>query len=377
METWRSPFIVFWELTRACMLACKHCRAKAVRKRHPDELTTEECFEVLRQLSLFEVKPLIVFTGGDPLMRDDVTEIVEEATRLGFRTAIAFSGTEKATVKRLKELKDAGIARIAVSIDGSNAEVHDSFRGLRGTFEMSLKVLENAKKVGLPFQVNTTVTRYNIHDLPNIAKLCFELDAAMWDVFFLVPTGRAGVDMMPTPQEFEDVLCWLYDVSRLGMNVKSSAATHLRRIELMRDRGEMPEVGELYFELKSMLNDFPAGESRRIVAGGYGRSMSDGIRRASGITDGRGMLFISHIGEIYPSGFLPIVAGNVRETSVVEIYANSKIFVDLRDPNKLKGKCGVCEYRFICGGSRARAYAVTGDYLAAEPCCIYVPKAMR
>ncbi len=370
-----SPFIIFWELTRACMLACKHCRAKAIRKRNPNELTTEECFTVVDQLSEFQPKPLIVFTGGDPLMRDDLVDIVEYAYEKGFRTAIAFSGTDRATEEKLEELKEAGIARIAISIDGSTAEKHDSFRGVNGTFEMSMKIIENAKNVGIPFQINTTVTRENIHDLPNIAKLCLEKGAIMWDVFFIVPTGRAKIELMPSPQEFEDVLCWLYDVSRkTGLNVKSSAATHLRRIELMRDKGIMPKVSELYWELRKSLDEMPKGEGKRIVAGGYGRSMSDGIRRAVGITDGRGMFFISHVGEVYPSGFLPIVAGNVREQNITEIYYKSEIFVQLKNPDNLKGKCGICEYRYVCGGSRARAYAIKGDYLAAEPCCIYQPR---
>ncbi|WP_231487526.1 radical SAM protein [Archaeoglobus fulgidus] len=209
-----TPFIVFWELTRACMLACKHCRAKAIRKRHPDELTTEECFNVIDQLSEFNPKPLLIITGGDPLMRDDVTEIISHAAEKGFRVAIAFSGTEKATEEKLRELKEAGVARVAVSIDGSDEEKHDSFRGVRGTFRMSMMAIENAKKAGLPFQINTTVTRENIEDLPNIARLCLELGAVMWDVFFVVPTGRAKAEMMPTPQQFEDVLCWLYDLSK-------------------------------------------------------------------------------------------------------------------------------------------------------------------
>lgn len=373
-----SPFIVFWEITRACMLACRHCRAKAMRKRHPDELSTQECFEVVNQLSEFSPKPLLIITGGDPLMRDDVAEVVSYAAEKGFRVAIAFSGTEKATEEKMKELKDAGVARVAVSIDGSDEERHDSFRGVRGTFRMSMRAIENAKKAGIPFQINTTVTKDFIEDLPSIARLCLKLGAVMWDVFFVVPTGRAKTEMMPSPQQFEDVLCWLYDLSKkTGLNIKSSAATHLRRIELMRDSGEMPDVGDLYWHLLEKIKDFPEGEGM-VVAGGHGRSLStDGIRRAAGITDGRGMLFISHTGEVYPSGFLPLVAGNVRESTVKDIYYNSEIFVNLRDPDNLKGKCGVCEYRGICGGSRARAYAVHGDYLAEEPCCIYIPHKLR
>lgn len=373
----KKPFIIFWEVTRACMLACKHCRAKAMRKRHPDELTTEEAFDVVDQIAEFgRPYPLVVFTGGDPLMREDIFDIVEYTTAKGIRAAIAFSGTKLATRERLERLKDAGISRIAISLDGSNSEIHDYFRGVSGTFETSLKILEIAKELDISRQINTTVTTFNLHDLPNIARIGVEYDVALWDVFFIVPTGRARAEYMPSAQEFEDVLNWLYDVSRkTPLNVKSSAATHLRRIEYMRDRGIYTlEHGELYHRLRAGLDALPEGDSKEIVAGAHGRSMArDGIRRMMGITDGRGMFFISHVGEVYPSGFLPIVSGNVRENTLSEIYMGSRVFVDLKDPDRLKGKCGRCEYRYICGGSRARAYAMTGDYLAAEPRCIYRP----
>ncbi len=379
LDVAQKPFIVFWELTRACMLACKHCRAKAQKKRHPDELTTEECFNVIEQLKKFgKPYPLLIITGGDPLLREDLFEIIEYAK--DFRVAIAFSGTKLANKSKLKKLKDAGVARIAISIDGSNAEIHDGFRGVKGTFEMSMEILKNALELGIPIQMNTTVTNHNIHDLPNIMKLAIQSKVILWDVFFIVPTGRAKAEMMPSPQQFEDILNWLYDVSKkTPLNVKSSAATHLRRIELMRERNEELQLGELYFKLKAKLDKICSeieckNEEKRIVAGGHGRSLADGIRRMFGITDGRGMFFISHIGEVYPSGFLPIVAGNVRNESLKEIYLKSKIFQDLKNPNNLKGKCGLCEYRFICGGSRARAYAIRGDYLEEEPCCIYKPK---
>ncbi|MDI9610576.1 MAG: TIGR04053 family radical SAM/SPASM domain-containing protein [Archaeoglobales archaeon] len=352
-----DPFIVFWELTRACMLACKHCRAKAIRKRDPNELTREECFRVMDDLASFS-RPMLIFTGGDPLMREDLPEIVAHASKK-FRVSIAFSGTEKANREVLEELKNAGVARIAISIDGLE-ETHDKFRGIRGVFRKSLEVLRIAKEVGLPFQINTTVTRDNIFELPEILKLCLKLGAEMWDVFFIVPTGRAKAELMPSAQEFEDILCWLYDVRSL-INAKSSAAVHFRRIEIMRSRGEIPEVGELYWKLREKI-DF-----------GERKERSESMHRAF-VTDGRGMFFISHVGEIYPSGFLQISAGNVREKRVEEIYRNSEIFVKLRDPNNLKGKCGICEFRSICGGSRARAYAITGDYLAEEPCCVYRPR---
>ncbi len=370
-----KPFIVFWELTRACMLACKHCRAKAQKKRHPDELTTEEAFKVIDMLKDFgKPYPLVVITGGDPLMREDVFEIVEQASSSGIRVAVAFSGTPLATRERIERLKDSGAARIAISIDGTR-DVHDSFRGIKGTFDTSMKILDNAREVDLSVQINTTVTKFNIHDLPNLVKLCISKEVTLWDVFFVVPTGRAKAEYMPTSQEFEDILCWLYDVSKY-INVKSSAACHLRRVEYMRDRGVMPETGELYAKLKEELKELKVDKSDRksIVAGAHGKSLArDGIGRMMGVTDGRGMFFISHVGEVYPSGFLPLVAGNVRENSLQEIYMDSPIFQDLKDPERLKGKCGRCEFRYLCGGSRARAYAVYGDYLAQEPRCIYKP----
>lgn len=381
----KKPFIIFWELTRACLLACKHCRAKAQTKPHPDELTTEEAFRVVDQILKFgQPYPLLIVTGGDPLMRKDLFEILEYVTSKGLRVAIAFSGTKLATKDKIEKMKEVGVARIAISLDGSNPEIHDHFRGKTGTFETSLRILRDARDVGISRQINTTVTTFNIFDLPNIMKICIENEVALWDVFFLVPTGRAKAEMMPSAQEFEDILCWLYDVSKeTPLNVKSSAACHLRRIEYMRDHRIYDlKLGETYYRLRKKLEEIKRemeleGYDKKIVAGAHGRSLADGIRRMTGITDGRGMLFISHIGEVYPSGFLPLVTGNVRKQTLRDVYMNSPIFRDLKDPNKLKGKCGKCEYRFICGGSRARAYAMTGDYLAAEPRCIYVPKALR
>jgi len=379
----QKPFIVFWEITRACMLACRHCRARAQKKRHPDELTFEEAIGVIDQLTEFgKPYPLVVFTGGDPLMRDDINDLIKYSTDRGLRAAIAFSGTELATKSRLEKLKNAGIARIAISLDGSNPDVHDHFRGVKGTFEQSIKILEIAKTMGISRQINTTVSTYNLLDLPNLLEICLKEGVTLWDVFFIVPTGRAKAELMPSPQQFEDILNWLYDVTReTPLNVKSSAATHLRRIEYQRDTGKYrTPFGELYKALKERLEEIKKSynlkvEKKRVVAGYTHKSLAhgDGIKRAQGITDGRGMFFISHIGDVYPSGFLPIEAGNVRETSLKKIYMTSNIFMELKDPDRLKGKCGVCEFRQICGGSRARAFALTGDYLEAEPNCIYIP----
>ncbi|RLI83649.1 MAG: radical SAM/SPASM domain-containing protein [Archaeoglobales archaeon] len=357
-----KPLIVFWEVTRACLLACKHCRAKAQKKPHPDELKLEECYDLIDQLR--RLNPLLIVTGGDPLMRSDLFDILEYAD--GMRVAIAFSGTKLATKDKLKRMHDLGISRIAVSIDGSNPEIHDHFRGKTGTFEMSMKIIEFAREVGLSTQINTTVTRFNIFDLPNVMRLCLDVGVDMWDVFFVVPTGRAKPELMPSARDFEDVLCWLYDVGRrTSLNVKSSAACHLRRIEIMRDSGtyNIPN-GRTYYELLKGLEGFE-GEGMVVASRGLK------LKRIPGITDGRGMLFVSHVGDVYPSGFLPLKAGNIRERSLIEIYNESKIFIDLRDPERLKGKCGRCQFKEICGGSRARAYAVFGDYLMQEPKCIY------
>lgn len=221
----QKPFIIFWELTRACMLACKHCRAKAQKKRHPDELATEEVYGVIDQITEFgEPYPLVVFTGGDPLMREDVYDIVKYTTSKGIRSAMAFSGTKLATEDKLKELKKSGIARIAISLDGSKPEIHDYFRGVTGTFETSMEILDMAKEMDISRQINTTVTNFNIRDLPEIMKIGIENEVALWDVFFVVPTGRAKEDYMPGSRDFEDVLNWLYDVGKLTpLNVKSSA----------------------------------------------------------------------------------------------------------------------------------------------------------
>jgi radical SAM protein len=383
IDLMKKPFIIFWELTRACLLACKHCRAKAQTKPHPDELKTDECFGVVDQILDFgKPYPIVIVTGGDPLMREDLFEILEYMVSNGLRTAIAFSGTKLATREKIERLKDVGVSRIAVSIDGSNPEIHDRFRGKTGTFERSMEILDFARDLELSAQINTTVTKHNVQDLPNILKVCVDKGVDMWDVFFVVPTGRAKHEIMPSARVFEDVLCWLYDVNKLTpLNVKSSAGCHLRRIEILRDKNryDIPH-GETYWMLRSKLDfedlNFENYESKKIVSGAYGRSLA-GIKRMPGITDGRGMLFISHVGDVYPSGFLPVNAGNVRLQSLDEIYNGSKVFQDLKDAENLKGKCGRCEFKWLCGGSRARAYAVFGDYLMQEPRCVYVPRSHR
>jgi AdoMet-dependent heme synthase len=247
-----------------------------------------------------------------------------------------------------------------VSLDGSTAEIHDRFRGVDGSYDWTLKMIRAARELGLTTQINTTVARHNIDDFENLTALMTELGISLWSVFFLVPTGRAKPEDIASPEEFERVFHRMYDLSKTApFDIKSTAAPQYRRVILQRqvaerragDRAERPEA----------------------LTAGIGFSLADGVGRAKGVNDGNGFLFISHTGEIYPSGFLPLTAGNIRTHDVVDVYRNSFLFKMLRDPDRLKGKCGVCEYREVCGGSRARAYALTGDPLAAEPFCTHVP----
>lgn len=346
-----DPVVVFWELTQACALACRHCRAEAQPKRHPLEMTTEECFRVMNNLATFNQKPILVLSGGDPFMRPDIFKLVQYGAGLGLTMSVSPSATALVTRARLKRLTDLGVSRISLSLDGSNATNHDSFRGVDGSFMRTLEAMSDARDVGLSFQVNTTASRHSMRDLPAIEALVASSGAAVWDVFFLVPTGRAQVEDAISPDEHELVFHWLLGQSRdAPMQVKTTLAMHYRRVQVQE---RLKEIGQ---DISTITSD-----------------MVNGLYRGVPSNDGKGILFISHLGNIYPSGFLPISAGNARRDSVVEVYRASKLFRSLRDPASLKGKCGQCPFNVICGGCRARAYCVTGDPLAEDPFCIYQP----
>jgi radical SAM protein len=355
----RSPFLVIWETTQACDLACLHCRAEARPFRDRGELTTLEAMRMMNQVRRFG-RPLFVLTGGDPLKRPDTVELVEHGARLGLRMAMTPSGTPLMTPEIVQRLAGAGLSRLAVSLDGSTAAIHDRFRGVAGSYDWTLKMIRAAREIGLSTQINTTVSRYNLDDFEAMIGLMGELGISLWSVFFLVPTGRAKAEEIASPEEFERVFHRMYDLSKSApFDVKSTAAPHYRRVILQR------QVAERRSGARSARPE--------PLTPGLGFSLADGVGRAKGVNDGNGFLFISHLGEIFPSGFLPLSAGNVRRDDVVEVYRNSPLFRSLRDPDRLKGKCRVCEYREVCGGSRARAYALTGDPLEAEPFCSYVP----
>jgi radical SAM protein len=348
----QSPFTIAWELTRACAFACRHCRAEAQPHRNPQELTTDEAFRVVDQIKEFG-DPILVITGGDPMMRRDVFDILAYASSLGLRTSLTPTTTRLVTLEKLRQAGQAGVRRVAVSLDGPSSPSHDAFRGFRGSFDMAIGIARLVAEAGLSLQVNTTVSRYNIGELNRFPDIISDLGAVQWSVFFLVPTGRAAAADMISALEHERVFEWLHELSKTApFDVKSTAAPAFRRVVIQSARQD--------------------GTPGTLAGAGY--RYQDGLNRPSqGVNDGRGFCFISHIGEICPSGFLPLPAGNVRNESVVQVYRQSKLFQDLRNPLLLKGKCGRCEFRDVCGGSRARAYATTGDYLESDPSCIYEP----
>lgn len=342
-----APFLVIWEVSQACDLACAHCRACAVPFRHPLELTTEEGFRLLETVKSFG-DPLVVFTGGDPLKRPDLFALLRKSVDLRLRTTVTPSATPLLTSEAISNFKRAGVARMAVSLDGPDEETHDGFRRVPGSFARTLFALETARRIGLETQVNTTVTRRNLGRLAEVADIVERAGSKLWSVFFLVTTGRAAVEDDLTAEEYEQVFEFLYELSRrASFDIKTTEAQHYRRYVAQRRKAE----------------------GRGGAANGPGS-----IPRQAGINDGKGFVFISHTGEIYPSGFLPISAGNVRRQSLVEVYRGAQLFVALRNTDNLKGKCGDCEYRNLCGGSRSRAFALTGDPFAEDPRCVYVPK---
>jgi len=353
-----APFTIAWEVTRACAYACVHCRADAQHHRDPRELSTAEAKGLVDRLAAFGNKPILVFTGGDPMMRPDLFELISYATEQGLRCSLTPTATALPTPERLEKARDAGIRRVALSLDAPRAGIHDEFRKVPGSWLRTMDILHRAQSVGLSVQVNTTVAKHNVDILPEMIPFIQEVEAVQWSLFFLVPTGRAMAEQMISPQQHEDIFNWLYDLS-LGapFDIKSTAAPMYRRVAIEHKRHEPGAGGAVTFQ-------------------GAGFQFADGLNRPTrGVNDGNGFLFISHVGDIMPSGFLPISAGNVRTDDVIEVYRHSRLFRDLRSPEKIKGRCGTCEYREVCGGQRGRAYAITGDYLESDPACVYVPRA--
>jgi radical SAM protein len=350
----RAPFLVIWEVTRACALACRHCRADAIPCRDPRELTTEEGFRLIDQVAALEpVAPLFVLTGGDPMRRPDLKDLVRYAADAGLIVALTPSGTAAATRKRLAELKDAGLSRVAVSLDGPDAETHDAFRRVRGSYAWTMRIIEATIDLELPLQINTTISRMTLPHLETMARRVAEIPLTLWAIFFLVQTGRgAGLDQV-NADECERVLNYLYDLSLTSpFGIKTTEAPQYQRVIWQRDEQRLQAGLPTH-----------AVERRRQ------------LRAPRSVNDGNGFVFVDHIGNICPSGFLPVPRGNVRTAGLAEVYRYDEVFTRLRNPDALHGKCRRCQFRVVCGGSRSRAFAATGAVMASDPLCVYEPGA--
>ncbi|HEY3706962.1 MAG TPA: TIGR04053 family radical SAM/SPASM domain-containing protein [Terracidiphilus sp.] len=349
----QRPFIAIWEVTQACDLACVHCRASAQPERHPMELSTDEGKQLIDQIAALEV-PVFVLTGGDPIKRPDLFELIGHARKVSVRVSLTPSATPLLTREVVFRLRGAGLARLAVSMDGASAATHDAFRGLSGSFARTLDAVHWANEACLPVQINTTFSRRNIGEIDSIVALMEQLKITLWSVFFLVPTGRGKLNDLLSADEFEQVFAKIHELSKkAGFDIKTTEAQHYRR-----------------YALQQKVADRKAGFVTDTAA-----PVEDAIGRAPrGLNDGKGFVFISHTGEVFPSGFLPMSAGSIRQQPLADIYRDSPVFRALRDTSQLEGKCGACEFKEICGGSRSRAYALTGNPHSEEPCCSYIPR---
>jgi radical SAM protein len=352
-----APLMFYYEVTLACDLVCKHCRASAQEKPASGELSTDQAKALLDQIVTFPRKPMLVMTGGDPLKRPDLFELIRHAAGAGLHVALTPSATPLATFEAFQRAKTAGVRGLGISLDGADAATHDSFRGWEGSFQRTMGMLADARRLELPVQVNTTITRRNVHQVDAMADLLAAQGIAMWSVFFLVPVGRGIEEQRISAAEYETVFERLWHhAQRQPYAIKTTEAPHYRRFVL--ELGGDPLAG-------------PGG------VGSAGGAAHSGRRAPLGVGDGKGIMFVSHTGEIYPAGFLPLCCGRFPQDSVVDVYQKHPVFLALRDPDQFKGRCGICEYRHVCGGSRARAYAVTGDYLETEPDCVYIPKGKK
>jgi len=344
----RAPMLVYWETTLACGLACRHCRATAQPERNPLELSTEEGYRLLDEITKFgRPYPHLVFTGGDPLNRPDLHELVRAATERGIGASLAPAATPLLTKEVMESLRDAGVQNISLSLDGSDAARHDGFRMVPGTFDKTLQTARWAREAGLPIQVNTLVTDETLTDLPAVYELLQGMDIMRWSLFMLITTGRGSGLQEVTAAESERLNAWLFGLSRTSpFQIKTTEATHYRRLAI-----------------------------KAMQAGGMDADtiLKTSVGRGFGIRDGNGIVFVNHDGTVNPSGFLPIPLGNVRDASIVDLYRDHVVMRALRNPEGFKGRCGICEFSRVCGGSRARAYAWTGDPLESDPLCPYVP----
>ncbi|HZJ03265.1 MAG TPA: heme b synthase [Thermoleophilia bacterium] len=361
------PKLIAWEVTRSCNLSCRHCRASAEKGPYPGELTTAQGKALVDDIAAF-ANPVLIMTGGDPLMREDIWELAEYAIhQAGLRVVMSPNGT-LVTPEAARKMKEVGIPRISISIDFPTAEMHDEFRGVSGAFEGAVRGVKTALEAGVQVQINSTITKLNVDFLDDLLNLSKELGAVAFHPFLLVPTGRGkqlGPEELP-PEDYERTLNWVYERQKTSdIFFKPTDAPHYHRIMRQRAKEDGTDLSELKMH----------PHSHAMMAGGVGRSRGHGDMdsHSKGCLAGTGFCFISHTGKVQPCGYFDVVAGDVKQQPFSEIWRTSELFGDLRDVSKLKGKCGICEYRRVCGGCRARAYEITGDYLAEEPYCVYEP----
>jgi len=364
--------LLFWETTAACNLACVHCRRLDVaHSMGKDDLTTQQALSMIRSLPQTG-RPILVFSGGEPLMRPDVFDLAAEAKNLGLPTALATNGTIMDD-HLAKRAVDVGFRRVSISFDGPDAATHDRFRAIDGAFDASVKGFTLLREHGMSMQMNTTVARHNYQNLDQMYELALKLGADALHIFMLVPVGcgmSLSQEIMLKPDEYENALNWIYDRSMEGkLHLKATCAPHYFRVMRQRaktDRRAMPAAAA--HPHRSMAPQAQGGQPS-----GHPGGNADMSAMTKGCLAGQAVCFVSHTGEVFPCGYLPISSGNVKTTPFPVIWNQSPIFRDLRDDSKLDGKCGVCEFKKVCMGCRARAYADTGSYLAEEPNCGFVP----
>ena len=376
MDFNERPFTVVWETTRACDLACIHCRAEARALRDPNELNFAQAQGLIQNVKAFGAPyPIFVLTGGDPAKRPDVFDIIKYARSEGLRVAMTPSATPLITRDAVRRFAEAGLVRLAVSLDGKDGAAHDGFRGVLGSFERTLNILDWCREFGLESQIHTTVTRHVLADLPAIAAMIAERGIKLWALFLLIAVGRAARPEIRrlniNAKEIESLFHWIYDLTKSApFDVTPREGYHYRRVLLQRRAAELAMPVEQLLAESNARSLTPSEVAPNAKA-------SKILRAPLGVNDGKGVVFISHTGDVQPSGFLNLVGGNIRSRSLADIYRSSDVFTRVRDYAQLKGKCGVCEFKSICGGSRSRAYAITGDPMRSDPYCVYQPEAME
>ena len=389
-----KPRLVFWELTKGCNLRCIHCRASATELSSPSDLSTQAALDIINQIAAVS-SPILVLSGGEPLFRSDIFQLARYGTDKGLRVALATNGT-LVTKQVARKIVDSGVKRVAISLDGSDALTHDTFRGIPGAFDAAITGFRNLKDLGMSVQINTTIARHNAHQLPQVLELAKSIGADALHTFLLVPVG-CGVDIaaeqMVPPEEYERMLNWFYDRSlEGGIELKATCAPHYFRVVHQRRAAEhrSAAAAQAAQPIQEAAQHSHIGPTDMTMPGSTGIELKPhGIGKAvghpgthpsamnamtKGCLAGTAVCFISNQGEVYPCGYLPALAGDLKKQPFADIWENSVVFNQLRDPNNLKGKCGCCEFRNVCMGCRARAFAATGNYLEEEPFCVYEPK---